>query len=136
MNSSTRAPYSCVILDDDKAMVHILEHYVSLTDKLELKGSFTDPLDATAAFWNFEKIDFLFVDIEMDISGIDVARMLRDKIAYVIFVTGHITYALDAFAEGDRFLVKPVSFEKFLETINSIISRDRNKKLLGKRSEV
>lgn len=133
MKGSKRAPYTCVILDDDQAMVTIMEHYVSLTHKLILKGSFIDPLCATSAFLQFEKIDFLFVDIEMATSGIDIARMLRDKVAYIIFVTGHSTYALDAFSEGDRFLVKPVSFEKFMETINSIISRDLSKKLLGKR---
>ncbi|MBC6110877.1 LytR/AlgR family response regulator transcription factor [Pedobacter fastidiosus] len=136
MKSSRRAPYSCVIIDDDSMVVSILTHYVSLIDKIELKGSYTDPIDATAAFLNFKKIDFLFIDIEMGISGIDVARMLRDKVAYVIFITGHSAYALDAFSEGDRFLVKPVNFEKFMETVNSIISRDRSKNLLGKQSKI
>ncbi|PWS29285.1 hypothetical protein DHW03_05560 [Pedobacter yonginense] len=133
MNGSKRAAYSCVIIDDDKAMVHILEHYVSLTEKLALKCSFTDPLDATAAFWKFEKVDFLLIDIEMGVSGIDIARMLREKVAYVIFITAHRNYAMDAFAEGDRFLVKPLNFDQFLETINSIIARDRSKNLLGKK---
>ena len=131
MNSLTSQPYSCVIIDDNPLSVQILEQYVSRTDSLKLKGSFTDPIDAMAAFWNYGKVDFLFLDIEMDVSGIDVARMLRNNVKFLIFVTAHSSHAVDAVNDGDSFLLKPIGYPKFLDTVDHLIARDKKKELLS-----
>ena len=130
MNPATSQPYSCVIIDDNPLSVQILEQYVSRTDSLKLMSSFTDPIDAMAAFWNYGKIDFLFLDIQMDVSGIDVARMLRNNVKFVIFVTAHSSHAVDAVNDGDSFLLKPIGYPKFLDTVDHLIARDRKKKEL------
>lgn len=131
MNSSTSQPYSCVIIDDNPLSVQILEQYVSRTDSLKLIASFTDPIDAMAAFWNYGKIDFLLLDIQMDVSGIDVARMLRNNVKFVIFVTAHSSHAIHAVNDGDSFLLKPIGYPKFLDTIDNLIARDKKKELLS-----
>jgi two-component SAPR family response regulator len=127
MNTSTTGPYSCVILDDEPIMIKIMERYISNMENLDLKGSFTDPIDAMAAFNVFEKIDFLFLDIEMEVSGFDVARMLRNNVRFIVFVSSHNTYTIKDLVNGDRLLVKPVVFRAFHDTVNDLLSR-RNKR--------
>jgi two-component SAPR family response regulator len=127
-----KIPYSCVIIDDDLIAINILKNYISRIDKLALNQCFSDAIEAMAAFRNYEKIDFLFLDIGMDISGLDIARMLRERVRYIIFTTAHSHYAIDAFPDGDGFLLKPIEFKKFDYTINQIIhrnSRDRKNTL-------
>jgi len=122
MNTSKTGTYSCVILDDEPLITKIIERYISNMENLELKGSFTDPIDTMAAFKEFEKIDFLFLDIEMGISGFDVARMLRNHVRFIIFVSSHSTYSIDNLSNADRLLVKPVNFRAFHDTVNDLIS--------------
>ncbi len=132
MNSPTSQSYSCVIIDDSQMSVKVLEHFVSKIDKLQLKGSFTDPVEAMAAFWTYGKIDFLFLDIQMEISGIDVARMLRNSVKFVVFVSAHGNKAIDAFDKGNYFLLKPLDFKKFEDTVNQLIqTEDKNKEMLS-----
>jgi two-component system LytT family response regulator len=91
-------------------------------ENLELKGIFTDPIDAMAAFKEFERVDFLFLDIEMDVSGFDVARMLRNSVRFIIYISSHSTYAINDLLNADRLLVKPVVFRAFHDTVNDLIS--------------
>lgn len=128
MNFPLSQSYSCVIIDDSQMSVKILEHFVSKLDKLQLKGSFTDTIDAMAAFWTYGKIDFLFLDIQMEISGIDVARMLRNSVKFVVFVSAHGNKAIDAFDKGDCFLIKPLDFREFEDTVNQLILTEHKSK--------
>ena len=52
--------YSCVIIDDSQMSIKTLEKFVTKKDKLQLKGSFTDAIDAMAAFCTYGKNDFSF----------------------------------------------------------------------------
>ncbi|WP_316829636.1 LytR/AlgR family response regulator transcription factor [Pedobacter aquatilis] len=131
MKPSEKSGYNCVILDDDPLSVFLLENYISNISKLTLTGSFTDPVAAMAAFQNYKIIDFLFIDIGMEISGLDLARMLKKKVKYIIFITGHEEFAVKAFENGDAYLIKPVDFDLVLKAINSLIAKNlqRNRKL-------
>ncbi|WP_316828243.1 response regulator [Pedobacter miscanthi] len=122
MNLSVSQPYSCVIIDDSRMSKQLFENFVSKIDKLELKGSFTDKVDAMAAFWTFGKVDFLFLDVQMDMSGIDVARMLKNSVKYVVILGNQGTQAIDNLASKCKFLPKPLDFTKFLNTIEQLIS--------------
>ncbi|WP_162800027.1 hypothetical protein [Pedobacter jeongneungensis] len=122
MNLLVPQPYSCVIIDDSRMSKPLFENFVSQIDKLELKGSFTDKVDAMAAFWTFGKIDFLFLDVQMDMSGIDVARMLKNSVKYVVILGTQGTQAIDNFTNKCKFLPKPLDFTKFLNAIEQLIS--------------
>jgi two-component system LytT family response regulator len=107
------------VIDDDFSSIGILSQYISLVSKLKLLKSFLNPSIAVQEIRKFGAVDFLFLDINMPISGLDIAKILRDHVKYLIFVTGHPENALAAFnAQGDGFLVKPVSFAKFLNVLN------------------
>ncbi len=126
MNSSPLL-YSCVILDDEPIIIKIIERYISNIENLELKASFTSPVDAMAAFKNYEKVDFLFLDIEMDVSGFDIARMLRNSVKFIVFISSHNTYSIGDLVNGDKLLVKPVDFRVFHDIVNQLISKDKEK---------
>ncbi|MGN8056324.1 LytR/AlgR family response regulator transcription factor [Pedobacter sp. 22163] len=128
MNSPLSQSYSCVIIDDSQMSIKTLENFVSKIDKLQLKGSFTDAIDAMAAFWTYGKIDFLFLDIQMEISGIDIARMLRNSVKFVVFISADDNMAIDTFDKGNCFLFKPLDFEKFEDTVNQLILTERKHK--------
>ncbi len=50
--------------------------------------------------------------------------MLRDHVCFIVFVTGHPEHALKAFSvNADRYLVKPVSLQKFVMTVNELQSQ-------------
>lgn len=126
MNSPTGS-YSCVVLDDEPIIIKIIERYISNIENLELKASFTSPVDAMAAFKGYEKIDFLFLDIEMDVSCFDIARMLRNNVKFIIFISSHSTYSIGDLVNGDKLLVKPVDFRVFHDTVKQLISKDKGK---------
>jgi len=105
--------------------IKTLEHFVSKIDKLQLKGSFTDAIDAMAAFWIYGKIDFLFLDIQRGLSGIDIARMLRNSVKFVVFVSDDDNNTID---KGNCFLFKPLDFRKFEDMVNQLILTEREDK--------
>ncbi|WP_025144331.1 LytR/AlgR family response regulator transcription factor [Pedobacter jeongneungensis] len=134
---STSNKWSCAVVDDDATMVAILESYISQIPKLELVGSYTDPKEALNRLGHGQEVDFLFLDIKMEISGLDIARMLRNKINHIIFITAYKQFALEAFqVHCDHYLVKPVDFSKFLTAINDVVKRKRRQEILTEKLEI
>lgn len=119
--------YSCAIVDNDPISIEILSDYIAMIPKLKLTESYLNPLVAVNEIKKQEKIDFLFLDIKMEISGLDVAVILREYVNFIFFVTGYSEHALAAFSvEGDSFLLKPLDFSKFLFTVNRAIGSPLN----------
>jgi two-component system LytT family response regulator len=115
--------YSCVIIDDDSISIEILKHYIKKTGKLSLEDSFTDPIDGIAAFRSKrKKIDFLFLDIEMEISGFEVARMLRKHSRFIIFTSANRNYVVSALSNADSLLIKPFTFMEMHQAVDYLIT--------------
>ena len=122
--------YSCVILDDDPTSLLILENYVSRLPGLKVVGAFTDVSKAVDSLNELNHIDFLFLDIRMPVSGIEVAKRIRERISYLIFTTAYPEYALDAFGvHADHYLVKPIGFESFHGAVNQTLARNGLKQI-------
>lgn len=111
---------NCLIIDDEPLAIQLLEDFVNKTPYLKLAGKFEEPLQALSVLES-EKIDLLFLDIKMpDISGIDFYKSLVNKPA-VIFTTAYSEYAIDGFElKAMDYLVKPISFEKFITACNRV----------------
>jgi two-component system LytT family response regulator len=115
--------YSCVIIDDDSISITILKHYLKRTGVLSLEDSFTDPVAGIASFkGRRKKIDFLFLDIEMEISGFDVARMLRKQSRFIIFTSANKTYVISSLSNADSLLIKPFTFMELNEAVDHLIA--------------
>lgn len=111
---------NCLIIDDEPLALQLLEDFVNKTPYLKLAGKFEEPLLALSVL-ETEKIDLLFLDIRMpDISGIDFYRSLAKK-PQVIFTTAYSEFAIDGFElKAMDYLMKPISFEKFITACNRV----------------
>lgn len=116
-------PYQCIIIDDEPDAIEIITDYAEQISELEVLKVYTDPIEAMTDIANGDKVDFVFIDIDMPrISGIDLSRAIRGKTEKLIFTTAHTKYAFDAFeVEADAYLLKPFTFAKFAMTINKLI---------------
>jgi DNA-binding LytR/AlgR family response regulator len=77
-------------------------------------------LDAFAALQH-QKIDLLFLDIQMpQMTGFGLLRSLNHH-PYVILTTAHREFALESYDfQVMDYLLKPISFDRFLKTLSKI----------------
>jgi DNA-binding LytR/AlgR family response regulator len=125
---------NCVIIDDEQFSVEAIKKYIAMVPRLNIVDIYTDPQTALEMVSTDNKIDMLFMDIDMpNLSGLELAQALRSKTHKLIFTTAHSKYAFDAFeAEGDAYLLKPFTFGKFTTTINRLFPTES----AGKQAEI
>lgn len=106
---------TCIIIDDEPIARKGLREYIGDVEFLHLSGEFENPLRATEALMN-EKIDLIFLDIQMPkITGMEFLKSLANS-PLVIFTTAYPQYAVDGFdLNAADYLLKPFSFERFLK---------------------
>ena len=105
----------CIVIDDEPLARAGLKEYIADIDFLHLAGEFGNPLAASHCLGN-TTVDLIFLDIQMPkISGIEFMKSLPQPPA-VIFTTAYPQYALESFeVNALDYLVKPVSFDRFLK---------------------
>src|SRR5437868_6450161 len=108
----------CVIIDDDNVFAKLLEHYISKIDFMEVVGMYSDAASASASL-DFNKIDLLFLDIEMPgMNGIEFLNSLAVA-SSVIIVSRKKEYGVEAFDHDSiDYLHKPISFSRFAKAAN------------------
>ena len=108
----------CVTIDDEPLALKQLNKYVSQVSFLELAGSFTNSIEASA-FVSSEPVDLIFVDINMpDLNGLDFVRSLVGQ-KMVVFTTAYSEYAIVSYKlNAVDYLLKPISFSDFLRAAN------------------
>jgi DNA-binding LytR/AlgR family response regulator len=114
--------YKCFIIDDESHAIETLKKYAKDSGQLEIVGSSQNPLEAVKYINERKDIDITFLDIDMpEISGLDVADLIYDNTS-IIFTTGHAGYAVQGFDKNiSDFLLKPISFARFLKSLNKVI---------------
>ncbi|PZX20369.1 LytTR family two component transcriptional regulator [Breznakibacter xylanolyticus] len=113
----------CIVVDDEFPARALLQDYISKFPDLELVGSFASPVSALSAIQT-GGCDVLFLDIQMpDISGVDFLKSLTRK-PLVVFTTAYQEYAIEGYQlDVLDYLLKPFSFERFVQTINKVNDR-------------
>jgi DNA-binding LytR/AlgR family response regulator len=111
----------CVLIDDEPIARDIIRDYILKINELEIIAEFNKPTEAII-FLNENKTDLLFLDINMpEINGIDFTKSLSDPPA-IIFTTAYREFAANGFElQAVDYLVKPISFERFLKAVNHYI---------------
>lgn len=117
----------CAVVDDEFLARNYLKDYVAKVPFLELVGDYNSPLKIMELLQD-NKIDLLFLDIQMpDITGLEFLRSL-DKKPYVIFTTAYSEYALEGYElDISDYLLKPFSFNRFLKAVNKVQQSMQNK---------
>jgi two-component system, LytTR family, response regulator len=111
---------TCIIIDDERHAIDVLEHYVRQIPDLQLLASFTNPLEALQ-FLNKTPADLLFLDIQMPgISGIDLIRTIPNR-TKTILTTAYSEFVTEGFElEVADYLLKPVPFPRFLKAVQRV----------------
>jgi DNA-binding LytR/AlgR family response regulator len=115
-----------VIVDDEPVARKVIKEYLEDIEFVELAGMAENPLKADALLAEVQA-DLLFLDINMPkLSGIEFLRASagRPNQPMVIITTAYAEYALDGFElDVVDYLVKPISFERFLRACNKARSK-------------
>lgn len=110
----------CLLIDDEPPALKVLQSHMSQIGGLEVVGVCNNAVEAIDVLHR-KTVDVLFVDIKMPkILGTDFLRSLSHP-PKVIFVTAYRDYAVEGFElDAVDYLVKPVSFERFLKAVNRL----------------
>ena len=109
---------NCLAVDDQPLALDVIEDFVAKVPYLKLVGKCTSAMEASK-FLKEEKIDLLFLDINMPmVTGLEFVKSLIKR-PMVIFTTAYPNYALEGFElKAVDYLVKPIRFERFLAAVN------------------
>ncbi|WP_315822976.1 LytTR family DNA-binding domain-containing protein [Paraflavitalea speifideaquila] len=105
----------CIIIDDEPLARTGLKEYIQDVEFLQLAGEFDTPMKAIDLLMQ-QKIDLIFLDIQMPrMTGLEFLKTLT-KPPLVIFTTAYPQYAVEGFElNAIDYLLKPFSFERFLK---------------------
>jgi DNA-binding LytR/AlgR family response regulator len=114
---------NCIAIDDEPLALDIIRDYCSKIPFLNLIRTFDNAMDSIEFIRN-NKLDLLFLDIQMEeLTGIQLLHALKHR-PYVIFTTAYDSYAIQGF-ELDiiDFLLKPISFERFVKSVDKVYEK-------------
>ena len=118
--------FTYVIIENDDADANALKVQLDKFDELECAGMFADAR-AGKTFLQKNKVDFLFLDIDMPrLNGVELLRLLS-KPPVTVFCTSYEEFMAEGIAlEVADYLLKPIPFDRLVNAVN------RAKRRLGR----
>jgi two-component system LytT family response regulator len=118
---------NCIIIDDEPNAVNLLEMLIHQTTQWQLFAKCYDALEAIA-FLKKNKVDFIFLDINMPrLSGMELAVLLP-KETKIVFTTAYSEYAAESYSfQTIDYLLKPITLNRFLSSTQKIESHFNNR---------
>jgi two-component system LytT family response regulator len=112
--------YTCIIVDDDEIDRLTVVSFAKKFPVLDILAVFESAEDALP-FIEKEKVDILFLDIDMPgLNGIEFRKQALE-IPVCIFITAHPEHAVESFQiETLDFIVKPLKLDRFTQTVSRI----------------
>jgi two-component system LytT family response regulator len=109
---------NCIAIDDEPLALSKLEGFINKVPELRLIRTFDNPVEAIG--WLKEnRTDLIFLDIQMEqLTGIQFLEAIEPS-SKVILTTAYDQYAIKGFELNvTDYLLKPFSFERFLQAVN------------------
>jgi DNA-binding LytR/AlgR family response regulator len=110
--------YTCIIIEDEPLGLEKTSAFVNKIPFLQLSATFDNAL-AGLSYLNNNKVDLLFLDINMDeLTGIELLESSKIN-NQVIITTAYPEYALKGYElKITDYLLKPFTFNRFLQAVN------------------
>ncbi len=126
-------PFKCLIVDDEPLAIDIIENYLQRFENVESRRC-ENALDAFRVLKE-ERFDLIFLDIEMPLlTGLEFLGTLKDP-PPVIITTAYRDYAVEGFEfEALDYLVKPISFPRFVKAFERALKTATNTESLSENS--
>ncbi|NIG53392.1 LytTR family DNA-binding domain-containing protein [Chitinophaga sp. Cy-1792] len=116
---------NCIVVDDEPLARQLIVSYIDQIADLHCLGCYNTAMEAFTVMQS-QPVELMFLDIDMPgINGMNFVKSIRNA-PKVIFITAHAEFAVDAFElEAVDYLVKPVSFDRFLKSVQKIVQPGR-----------
>ena len=124
---------NCIIIEDDKLSLRIIEEFVNKTADLTLVDTYSNAVDAINLLGKNQNVQLIFLDIELpDMSGMEFLESIKVT-PQVVIITSKEKYAVEAFNyEVTDYLVKPIAYARFYKAIDRARKRHQIKNGLDK----
>jgi DNA-binding LytR/AlgR family response regulator len=123
---------NCIAIDDEPLALDIIKDYCSKVTFLNLLRTFDNAIESIE-YIRSNKVDLIFLDIQMEeLTGIQLLNALKHR-PFVIFTTAYERYAIQGFElDVVDYMLKPISFERFIKGVNKVCERMQNDACGGK----
>lgn len=123
----------CIITDDEPMARKGLRGYIEKIDFLTLMGECEDAIQLNTML-KAGQADLIFLDIEMpEMTGLELLSSLTNDPPKIIIVSAYEQYALKGYEFNVvDYLLKPVSFDRFLKSVNRVHSLLQTEQKVGR----
>lgn len=125
----------CLVVDDEPLAREVIISHIQKIDGLELVAECDHALKAFDILKK-ESVDLIFLDIQMPkLTGIEFIKVLNPN-AQIIFTTAYREYAIESYELNVAdYLLKPVSFQRFLKAVNKVLNVQQDESLVATESD-
>ena len=118
--------YRYLIVDDEPFARKLVAAHASKIEGLDLSGECGNAIEANN-FLQIHTVDLIFLDIQMpEITGLQFINTLKNPPS-IILTTAFREFAPEAFElDVVDYLLKPISFERLLKSVNKFFDRKAN----------
>ena len=120
----------CLIIDDEPLAINVIKNYLNDINDIVVVDTFSNAIDAINFLKN-NHIDLIFLDINMPVfDGLSFIKSLEKK-PLIVITTAYKEYAAETYElDVTDYLVKPISFPRFMKSVNKVFSNiEKNKKI-------
>jgi DNA-binding LytR/AlgR family response regulator len=116
----------CLIVDDEPLARDLMRSHIEKLENFQIVAECGDAMKALQKLRDTD-VDLMFMDIQMpQITGIEFLKTLKNP-PKVIITTAYRQYAIEGFElDVVDFLLKPITFERFLKAVNKYYQVNTN----------